>query len=60
MAQEAFADLHLLHTYLNAMKGLGHISFDLSLARGLDYYTGTFMGWAEAVMLCIGVFVLIF
>lgn len=26
--------------YLDAMGALGPISFDLSLARGLDYYTG--------------------
>ena len=29
-----------LFTYLKAMKRLDKVSFDLSLARGLDYYTG--------------------
>jgi histidyl-tRNA synthetase len=29
-----------LFTYLKAMKKLDKVSFDLSLARGLDYYTG--------------------
>jgi histidyl-tRNA synthetase len=36
----ALDDLHLLFEYLAAMDGLHRISFDLSLARGLDYYTG--------------------
>jgi histidyl-tRNA synthetase len=29
-----------LFSYLNSMGRLAKISFDLSLARGLDYYTG--------------------
>jgi len=29
-----------LFGFLEAMKALGPITFDLSLARGLDYYTG--------------------
>jgi histidyl-tRNA synthetase len=29
-----------LFEYLEALGALGPISFDLSLARGLDYYTG--------------------
>jgi histidyl-tRNA synthetase len=29
-----------LFKYLEAMKRLEKVSFDLSLARGLDYYTG--------------------
>jgi len=29
-----------LFTYLKAMDRMGKVSFDLSLARGLDYYTG--------------------
>jgi histidyl-tRNA synthetase len=29
-----------LFTYLKAFDRLGKVSFDLSLARGLDYYTG--------------------
>jgi histidyl-tRNA synthetase len=39
-ANEALKDLQLLFTYLEAMGSLPHVSFDLSLARGLDYYTG--------------------
>lgn len=39
-AKEAFADMGLLFKYLKAMDGLDKVSFDLSLARGLDYYTG--------------------
>jgi histidyl-tRNA synthetase len=32
--------MELLFSYLEAMSALDRISFDLSLARGLDYYTG--------------------
>ncbi len=32
--------MKLLFSYLTAMKRIGKVSFDLSLARGLDYYTG--------------------
>lgn len=32
--------MELLFEYLTAMNCLENISFDLSLARGLDYYTG--------------------
>ena len=39
-AMSALADLGRLFTYLEALGGLSHISLDLSLARGLDYYTG--------------------
>lgn len=39
-AKVAFAELDLLFRYLDAMKCLHLIHFDLSLARGLDYYTG--------------------
>lgn len=35
-----FHELRLLFNYLNAMGALDRIHFDLSLARGLDYYTG--------------------
>jgi len=38
---KAFADLSLLVTYLDAFGALDdRVTFDLSLARGLDYYTG--------------------
>jgi histidyl-tRNA synthetase len=33
-------DMDLLFTYLEAFKCAENVSFDLSLARGLDYYTG--------------------
>lgn len=39
-ARQALDELSLLFDYLNAMDLLQFISFDLSLARGLDYYTG--------------------
>lgn len=39
-AMEAMEDLRLLFEYLEAMDKLKFITFDLSLARGLDYYTG--------------------
>jgi histidyl-tRNA synthetase len=39
-ANEAMKDLELLFNYLEGMGSLQYISFDLSLARGLDYYTG--------------------
>ncbi|KAI9834755.1 MAG: Cytoplasmic and mitochondrial histidine tRNA synthetase [Sarea resinae] len=39
-AQKGLEDIDLLFTYLEAFGVLDKISFDLSLARGLDYYTG--------------------
>lgn len=39
-ALEAMEDLRICFEYLEAMDKLKFISFDLSLARGLDYYTG--------------------
>ncbi|RLO05823.1 hypothetical protein DYB28_003242 [Aphanomyces astaci] len=39
-AAEAMKELGLLWSYLEAMGVLDYVSFDLSLARGLDYYTG--------------------
>ncbi|GAB1310336.1 Cytoplasmic and mitochondrial histidine tRNA synthetase [Madurella fahalii] len=38
--QQGFTDMDLLFTYLEAFNALHTVSFDLSLARGLDYYTG--------------------
>ena len=32
--------METLFTYLKNMNALKNVSFDLSLARGLDYYTG--------------------
>ena len=37
---KALEEIALLFDYLEAMGALHRISFDLSLARGLDYYTG--------------------
>lgn len=39
-AKAGIADMELLFDYLEAFNVLKNISFDLSLARGLDYYTG--------------------
>ena len=36
----ALVELRALFEFLGAMDALGPIVFDLSLARGLDYYTG--------------------
>ncbi|KAK4464917.1 putative mitochondrial histidyl-tRNA synthetase precursor [Cladorrhinum samala] len=38
--QQGFADMALLFDYLDAFGAAHSVSFDLSLARGLDYYTG--------------------
>jgi len=39
-AKKGLDDMELLFSYLEAFDVVGRISFDLSLARGLDYYTG--------------------
>ncbi|KAF5833236.1 hypothetical protein DUNSADRAFT_10518 [Dunaliella salina] len=39
-SREAMEELRLLFKYLTAMNALGPVVLDLSLARGLDYYTG--------------------
>ncbi|KAF9344844.1 Cytoplasmic and mitochondrial histidine tRNA synthetase [Mortierella sp. AD094] len=39
-AMEGLDDMKLLFKYLNVFNVTRHTSFDLSLARGLDYYTG--------------------
>ncbi|RMX79433.1 hypothetical protein D0867_16479 [Hortaea werneckii] len=39
-AKAGLADMDLLFTYLSAFDVLDRVSFDMSLARGLDYYTG--------------------
>jgi len=39
-ASRALEELGVLFEYLEAMECLDRISFDLTLARGLDYYTG--------------------
>lgn len=38
--KQGMDDLELLFDYLEAFNALSTVSFDLSLARGLDYYTG--------------------
>ena len=47
-AAEALTELEVLFQLLGHMNGLHHIDFNMSLARGLDYYTGVIY---EAVML---------
>ena len=39
-ANQALEEMKTLFSYLEAMGTLHAVSFDLSLARGLDYYTG--------------------
>lgn len=39
-AQQGIKDMESLAEYAEAFSIEGHLSFDLSLARGLDYYTG--------------------
>ncbi len=39
-AKKGLEDMELLFNYLEAFDVLEKVSFDLSLARGLDYYTG--------------------
>ncbi len=39
-ANAAMNELNVLFEYLSAMGSIDYVSFDLSLARGLDYYTG--------------------
>ncbi|XP_018417416.1 PREDICTED: histidine--tRNA ligase, cytoplasmic-like [Nanorana parkeri] len=48
LAMEALNDLKLLHRYLKIFGVTNKIVLDLSLARGLDYYTGVIY---EAVLL---------
>lgn len=40
LANETIEEMDLLFEYLDAMNCLQYFSFDFSLARGLDYYTG--------------------
>ncbi|KAJ2742486.1 Cytoplasmic and mitochondrial histidine tRNA synthetase [Coemansia sp. BCRC 34301] len=39
-AQEGVSDMELFFRYARIYGVLNHVSFDMSLARGLDYYTG--------------------
>lgn len=38
--EKTLEEMRILFTYLEKLKALGNVTFDLSLARGLDYYTG--------------------
>lgn len=38
--EETIKEMEMLFTYLQSMNCLDRLSFDFSLARGLDYYTG--------------------
>lgn len=40
LLQAALEEMRVLFGFLEAMGALQHFSFDLSLARGLEYYTG--------------------
>lgn len=40
VAKDTLNEMEILFKYLEAIGCLSHINFDLSLARGLDYYTG--------------------
>ncbi|KAH3670328.1 hypothetical protein WICMUC_004897 [Wickerhamomyces mucosus] len=40
LASQGLEDMEILLTYLQAFEVDNYVSFDLSLARGLDYYTG--------------------
>jgi histidyl-tRNA synthetase len=40
VAKSTLDEMEILFKYLEAIGCLSHINFDLSLARGLDYYTG--------------------
>ena len=63
MAKPALEDMSIIVNYLDAMGCIDDIDFDLSLARGLDYYTGVIyeavlMGTVMALQLAIRVVVL--
>lgn len=38
--KQGIQEMNLLHGYLDAFQIADQVSFDLALARGLDYYTG--------------------
>lgn len=44
--KKGIEEMSLLQTYLEAFQIADQVSFDLALARGLDYYTGMEM-WAS-------------
>lgn len=45
---KALSEMELLFSYLDSINGLKNVAFELSLARGLDYYTGVIL---EAVLI---------
>ena len=52
-ALEAMASMKTLFDYLEAMGSISCISFDMSLARGLDYYTGViYVSASSFLLLC--------
>ena len=51
-AMEAMEDLRICFGYLEAMDSLKFMSFDLSLARGLDHYTGVIYEAASIPSCC--------
>ena len=40
LAKLVFSELRLLSQYLKTLNSYDNVVFDLSMARGLDYYTG--------------------
>jgi histidyl-tRNA synthetase len=50
-AKQGLSELKILFEYLTALGCVDNVLFDLSLARGLDYYTGVIY---EAVLTGIG------
>ena len=48
LGTKAIGEMEILFNYLDAFNGLKNVSFELSLARGLDYYTGVIF---EAVLI---------
>ena len=45
---KAITEMEILFNYLELINGLKNVSFELSLARGLDYYTGVIF---EAILI---------
>ena len=54
LAGQALKELEVLFSYLDAVGRLDRINFDLSLARGLDYYTGVIYEAAQTGPTTVG------
>lgn len=54
LAGQALAELEVLFNYLHAVGRLDRVNFDLSLARGLDYYTGVIYEAAQTGPSAVG------